>query len=40
MAGAAPEPWLGGGGGSYNFTKSCIKKKTTIFITQIQDVYF
>jgi len=37
--GAAPEPRLGGGP-SYNFSKSYNKKKTTIFTTQIQDVYF
>jgi hypothetical protein len=37
--GAAPEPWLEGGP-SCNFTKSYNKKKTTIFTTQIQVVYF
>jgi hypothetical protein len=29
-----------GGGASYNYTKSYNKKKTTIFTTQTQVVYF
>jgi hypothetical protein len=41
QSGAAPEPWLGGGGASYSFKKSLNnKKKTTGFTTQIQVVYF
>jgi hypothetical protein len=41
ISGAAPEPYLrGGGGASYIFTKSYDKKKTTIFTTQIQIVFF
>jgi hypothetical protein len=37
---AAPKPWMGGEGASYYFTKSYNKKKTIIFTTQIQVVYF